>query len=609
MKLKMMLVCAALLTGCRKEADTSSGTASKARDSRSNQTTVVPTKKNGDSSTSTSRPTVSDERSRLIDSEWNAYSDVAVTHDASTLSASTKSMLRHLLEAGRITEELYMLEIHPDNLKWRDMVSVNGSELDKKLFLRNRMPWCEDNTASSCTVLESAGPREIGRIFWPEGFDQNAVSSLSREINAEELSSPFTVVRKKEDTPGYAAIPFAGFDLFGPKMKKVSEELKAAAGFAEDPSLKKFLLERASAFISLNPFSYDSSDYDWIALSSDMEVTVGPYEVYKSAFQSKAMFEMIIGFEDKTLGPLLSDLKRDMQGMENSLSALVGEALYMPRTLDPRIAIRAVDVWAAFGDARQSRGALLAYHLPNRGKSVNEGLYKKVILVNHAETLESMSKTWAALAVEASQQSYLSFRDDMINTAYHELAHGFGAFSDMRINDVGGRLTTVKESLGEYESLFEELKAEAMALWLSKIQHDIKTIDDETLKRRYVSALIHTLGMLQYPLNDTYAKAAVILLGQLIDAGALERNADTGEMKVVFEKMDDAVTEFLKEVATIQLTGDAASAVSKVKKYLIKTETGYVASPTITDIRSDGLKKYRKAEIKTPSLRYVISGL
>lgn len=554
------------------------------------------------------KPAATDPRLQLLANEWSAYEDVLISHSAATLGAEEKEMLRHLLEAGRLIEELHMLQIHPDNLRWRDSLAVLGAEIEQKMFFRNQMPWCEDNENPLCTAYPAAGKKAVGRIFWPDDFDEKQYAQLSREINAKELLSPFTVVRRKSPR-GYDAVPYAVFDHFGPKMRKVATALRAAAAVAPDMSLKKFLFARADAFLSLSPFPYDASDYDWIAMKGEWEVTVGPYEVYRSPFQTKAHFEMVIGREDKVLTASLLGLKDDMQSMDNALSELVGEAVYKSRILAKGIAFRAVDVWAAFGDGRHSRGAVLAYHLPNRGKSVDEGLYKKVILVNHAAAVERVTEARAALVLNPEQEVYLSFRDAITNTAFHELAHGFGAYHEMRITDLEGRLTTVKEALREYDSLLEELKADTMSLWLSGRQHEAKTLDDDSLRRRYVSAVVHLLGLLQYPPDDTYTRMSAVLLGRLIDDGAVIFDASTERSTVVFDKMGASIAALLKETATLQLTGDFPGAKALVEKYCSRGESGFYLNGNVKIIRDSVTAQFKKSTIKTPALRYEVIGL
>ena len=288
---------------------------------------------------------------------------------------------------------------------------------------------------------------------------------------------------------------------------------------------------------------------------------------------------------------------------------LIGETVYKPRKLDPRIAVRAVDVWAAFGDARHSRGAVLAYHLPNRGKSVEEGVYKKVILVNHAQATEAVTKARAALIFDPAQQEMLSFRDSITNTAFHELSHGFGAYHEMRISDREGRLTTVKEALREYDSLLEELKADMLGLWLSKMQHDKGALDEASLQRRYVSSVVHLLGLLQYPPDDTYTQMAATALGRLLEAGAVVWDEGAGRASVVFDKMDEVLPTLVKDTALLQLTGDYAGAAAMVGQYVSMEKGAPALKGAPAAIKSAVTAKFKTASLKSPSLSYKINGL
>ena len=613
MKLRVLVATAFCIAACGKTPDaTKSKTKPESKPSGEtiSQTPSTDTEKMGDTDVS-SQPSavkVTDPRQQLLREELDSYSDKEIRHDAASLSAGEKLMLGNLFKAGQIIDDLYMLQLHPENLAWRDTVNATGTPLEKRLFARNRMPWCEDNDSPDCTALPLAGAKKIGAVFWPEGFDDVRYKQLPREINAKELLSPFTVVRDKEPR-GFSAIPFAGFDLFAPRMRELSRVLTEAAKGAPSPTLKQFLISRASAFSSLKPFPYDDSDYDWIGLSGDWEVTLGPYETYRSPFQTKALFEMVIAREDAALTASLAALKRDMQNMENALSVLVGENLYKPRRLDPRISVRAVDVWAAFGDARHSRGAVLAYHLPNRGKSVDEGVYKKVILVNHAQAMEAVTEARAALILDPSQQAMLSFRDSITNTAFHELSHGFGAHHEMRITDREGRLTTVKEALREYDSLLEELKADMLGLWLSKMQHDNGALDEASLHRRYVSSVVHLLGLLQYPSDDTYTQMAATALGRLMDGGAVIWDADAGRASVVFDKMGSVLTELVKDTAVMQLTGDYAGAAATVGRYVSMDGKTSSLKDAPAAVKSAVTVKFKAAALKSPSLKYKVVGL
>jgi peptidase M49-like protein len=562
----------------------------------------------------TEKELAADPRQAALEKEYSAYAEKLLTHSAAGLPDDEKEMLRHLLKAASLIEDLHMLQIHPDNLKMRDRVMASGTDIEKRVFNRYQMPWCGDNTATECVAIEDAPARKIGWALWPAGDGKLPLSSkeydsLGLQINGTELLSPFTQVVRNEGA-GFTAIPFARTDLLGSKMKAVAVELREAAAKASDKSLKKFLESRAAALESKSAFPYDESDYDWIALEGDWEVTVGPYETYKGPYQLKALFEMYIGREDKKLTADLARFKDNLQDMENALGALVGTEIYGSRKLDPRITIRAVDIWMASGDGRRDRGATVAFHLPNRGRSVDEGLYKKVMMVNHSLAFESVTRARAGLVLDEKQFQFVDVRADITNVTFHEFSHGFGAYHEMKVRTPKGKTSTVKQALREYDSLFEEAKADTMGLWLIQFEKGKGWIDEDMVKRRYTSGFMHILGLLQYPLAGTYPRMVALQLGWYLDAGAIEWNVKGGRFKIDYAKIPGAIESLAKKVATIQLTGDYAQADELVKKYISKNgDNDYSLNGALGEARKAMMDKFEAAGIKSPSLQYEITGL
>jgi len=546
-----------------------------------------------------------DPRQARLETEWNLYADTVISHSAAELPTGEKEMLRHLLEAAKLVEELHMLQIHPKDLEWRDRIMAEGTDVEKKLFFRYQSPWCADDPSEECCALAEKPKKEVGFGFWPEGFTDAEYDGLGAQINGVELLSPFTVVRRKNGEK-LVAIPYIETDIFGFKMKSVAAALRAAAETAPDKSLVRFLKSRADAFEVAKPFPYDASDYDWIALQGGWEVTVGPYETYKEPRQLKALFEMYVARENPEITADLVRFKKNLQTMEDALAALVGPEIYKSRKLDPRIAIRAVEVWMAAGDGRRDRGATVAYHLPNRGKPVDEGLYKKVMMVNHSLAFEPVSKARAALVLDEGQVPYVDAMADIRNVTFHEFAHGFGAYSELQVKNAAGTTTTVKEALKEHDSMMEELKADSVGLWLVAKEG---AAGDEA-KKRYASGVMHSLGLLQYPLEGTYPRMVAIQLGWLLDKGALAWDSASGRYKIDFDKMPAAVEALVERVAKIQLTGDYAGAKALVDAYVVrKGDADYELQGALAEARRVMLNKFRAAGIKSPSLRYDVTGL
>jgi hypothetical protein len=549
-----------------------------------------------------------DDRLARVQAEYDRYVDTPVTHSAADLPQPEKEMIQYLLRAADLVERLYMLQLNPRNLAWRSEIEEQGGDVERKLFFRYQVPFCLDDDSPDCSALASKPRQEIGLTAWPDAMTEDEFESLARQINSKELLSPFTVVRRN-GRGGFDAIPYARSDDYGSLIRGLADTLARAAELAPDPTLRRFLSTRAKALVSDSPFPYDESDYDWIALKGDWEVNVGPYETYRDPRGVKAFFQLYVGREDKELSAELDRLRGGLQEMEGALAALVGQELYRPRRLDPRIAIRAVDVWTAAGEGRRDRGATVAFHLPNRGKAVEEGLYKKVVMTNHATAFADVARARARAIVALEQIALLDAHADLVNVTFHELAHGFGAYNEMKVKTPAGKSATVQQALKEHATLLEELKADVLGLWLLAFQRRSGVVNEDQVARRYVSALVHMLGLLQYPLDGTYPQMVAVELGSLLDSGGVTWNAAEGRFGVDQARMPAAVEELARKVAAIQLTGDYTAARGLVARYVETGPNGAIGlKGPLAAARAVMLDRFKAAGLRSPSLRYEVTG-
>jgi hypothetical protein len=295
--------------------------------------------------------------------------------------------------------------------------------------------------------------------------------------------------------------------------------------------------------------------------------------------------------------------------MEEKVADLVGRELYQPRRLDPRIALRAIDVWMASGDGRNPQGAIAAYHLPNRGASVDEGLYKKVMLVNHMRAFEPILKARAEVALVPEQRRYVSSEADILDTTFHEFSHGFGSHDELAITLKDGTRTTVHAALQQYAGLLEETKADMLGLWLVQHQRASGALTDDQVRERYVSQVMHAFGLLQYAFDGTYPRMAAIEVGWLLAHNALSNSPETGLWALNFDAFPAAVEGLAREVATIQLTGDRERAARLVESYVVTVE-GHAQPAELLKAPLTALKaRFDEKQIKSVSITYEISGL
>lgn len=548
-------------------------------------------------------------RQNQVRGELARYDTYDITYDASELEERDRAFLGALARAAGLIEELNMLQIHPRNLEWRARIMETGSDDDRELFRRYQMPWCHDNEEPSCVALAGIPERQVGAYHWPEGMTDEEFEQISAAPNSRELLSPFTVVRR-EGEGRWRAIPYSQTELFGERMQGVAEALREAAEHADTESLSTFLRSRADAFVADDPFPWDQSDYDWIALDSRWEVTVGPYEVYLNPRQVKARFEMYVGILDPEVTAATAVFRDNLQDMENAIAELAGSDIYQPRQLaGERIAIRAVRVIIASGDGRRPAGATVAYHLPNRGPSVDEGLYKKVILVNHSQAFEPIMEARAAAVLEPDQAAMVNGHEAVLGTTFHEFAHGIGSHDELSIT-VDGEETTVGEALDEYGSLFEESKADIIGLWLMERRRQAGAIDDEQAARWHVTHVMHIFGLLQYALRGTYPRMVAIQLGFYMERGAITYDEASGRFRIDLEALPAAVEELGRQVVRIQLSGDHEAAATLLGRYVHQNDEGeYQLAPLLAGPVRTMSERFEEAGIRSVSMRYGVTGL
>ena len=158
-------------------------------------------------------------------------------------------------------------------------------------------------------------------------------------------------------------------------MTRAAVLLREAATAATEPTLKKFLITRADAFLSND---YYPSDVAWMELKGAIEPTIGPYEVYEDEwFNYKAGFESFITVQDEAESAKLEKFAGQLQDIENHLPI-------DPKYRNPKIGALSpmvvVDEIFCAGDANHGVQTA-AFNLPNDERVTREKGSKRVMKV------------------------------------------------------------------------------------------------------------------------------------------------------------------------------------------------------------------------------------
>jgi len=343
------------------------------------------------------------------------------------------------------------------------------------------------------------------------------------------------------------------------ELARAAELLRDAAGLTSEPTLKRFLLSRAEAFLSND---YYASDVAWMELDSAVEPTIGPYEVYTDEwFNYKAAFEAFITVRDAAESAKLARFGAELQDIENHLP--IPAELRNPR-LGAMAPIRVVNVVLAAGDGNHGVQTA-AYNLPNDERVIREKGSKRVMLKNmqdakFRQVLVPISKVVLAPA----DQVQVSFDAFFTHILMHELMHGLGPHDIT----VSGRTTTVRQEMKEVYSALEEAKADISGLFALQYLVDKGALDRSMERTMYTTFLASAFRSIRFGVNEAHGRGIAVQLNALLDAGAFRVAAD-GTFSVNAATIKPAVEALTRDLLLLQARGDYAGAKTMIGRLAV----------------------------------------
>ncbi len=483
--------------------------------------------------------------------------------DTSKLSGADRQALVKLIEAGRIMDDVFMMQYWSGDLALHARLQKDTTPLGKarlRYFWINKGPWSAlDGFNAFLPGVPPEKPK--GANFYPEDMTREDfetwVASLPKE-EQQEARSFFTVIRWKElASKTFVAIPYS--EAYKDDLAQAAKLLKEAAGLTDNASLKNFLNLRADAFLSND---YYASDLAWMDLDAPIDITIGPYETYNDElFGYKAAFEVYVNLRDDEESLKFSALSAHLQEIEDNLPL---DPQYRNPKLGAAAPIRVVDQILSAGDG--NRGiATAAYNLPNDERVVQQKGSKRVMLKNVQEAkFRSVLLPIARRMLSESARVDVNFESFFTHIVAHELMHGLGPHQ-IRVD---GRDTTVRSELKEVYSPIEEAKADITGLFALQYMMDharemklsaMLPSDDAAQRQLYTTYMASMFRSLRFGLSDAHGKGMAIQFNYLMDKGAFARQAN-GTFALDLKKFQLGVRDLDHDLLTIEAQGDYTTA-------------------------------------------------
>ena len=517
---------------------------------------------------------VYDDNLGVIYRKLDRFAPVNITANLTQLSEGDRAALPDLVAAARDVGLIFRSQIWKGNLDVSEFLENNQDSSYRQALLElydlHEGPWDtlttpEDDDRHMFIDIDMgiSVPRQVpkGANFYPEDMtvaEFNAWLATQPAADREAARGFFTVLRRPDGaSTGLQLVPYS--EAYKTQLDRVANHLRQAGETVSDPTLRTFLDARAAAFSSNN---YTQSDLEWMKVTSDISVTIGPYETYHDElFGYKAAFEAEIAIVDREETSKLEALKGNLQTLEDNLPE---EPRFRNPNLGAGAVIRVVNTVFASGDLTQGVQTA-AFNLPNDEVVTNLVGTKRIMLRNVQQAkYDAVLEPIARVVLVDAQADKIRFEAFFTHIIAHELSHGLGPQN-----------ATARQTLAEVYSAIEEAKADITGLWALQymVDHQLPGADASLVDSYYITYLASSFRSVRFGLGEAHGKGQALQFNFLWDKGGIAYDEKARKFSIDLSKAKDAVTDLTRTLLNIEGRADKAAAVALLDKYaLIRPE-------------------------------------
>lgn len=481
------------------------------------------------------------------------YAEVVLTADLSELSEAQHEMIRLLIDASQIMDDLFWRQAFGDDHEaWLDSIA---DEETRRFAEINYGPW--DRLDDERPFVEGFGPKPLGANFYPADMSKE-------EFEAAYLpgkNGQYSLIRR--DAAGQLVlIPY--HVAYAPELAEAAALLREAAMLAESDDFANYLKLRAAALISDD---FQVSDMYWMDVKENqVDVVIGPIENYEDRlFGYRNAYESYVLIKDLEWSERLSRFASFLPALQEGLPVPDEYKWEMPGS---DADLNAYDVVYYAGHSNAG-GKTIAINLPNDEEVQLEKGSRRLQLKNAMQAkYDKILEPIADVLIDESQRQHITFDAFFANTMFHEVAHGLGIKNTI---DGSG---TVSEAMLDLGASMEEGKADILGLYMITELHKAGELGDVDLRDYYTTFMTSVFRSIRFGASSAHGKANMVRFNFFLDEGAFVRDAETGRYRVDYARMEEAMTNLSRLLLTLQGDGDYEGAAEL-------TETKGVITPLL----------------------------
>jgi hypothetical protein len=479
------------------------------------------------------------EKNALLDK----YTTFKLEADLAHLSDNQKEMIKYLIDASRIMDELYWFETYGSKA---EALSLSEDPDIKKFIEINYGPW--DRLDGNQSFVEGVGTKPSGANFYPNDITKEEFEAA----DLEDKQSLYTFLRR-DDEGGLKTVPY--HDMFPDQVNKVAELLRKAATLAEDDGFRKYLILRADALLTDD---YQASDFAWMDMKTNMiDVVIGPIENYEDAlYNYKTSHEAYVLIKDMDWSERLAKYAAYLPELQEGIPV---PAQYKQEKPGANADLNAYDVVYYAGECNAG-SKTIAINLPNDEEVQLQKGSRRLQLKNAMRAkYEKILIPIANSLIAKDQQQYITFDAFFANTMFHEVAHGLGIKNT--INDKG----TVRSALKEHYSALEEGKADVLGLYMITQLYEKGELEGE-LNQYYTTFMTSIFRSVRFGASSAHGKANMIRFNFFKEMNAFSKD-ENGRYRVNFDNLKSAMDALSEKILTLQGDGDYEGVIQLLDSY------------------------------------------
>lgn len=499
------------------------------------------------------------------------------------LSASEKAVVNKLIAASKIMTQIYQRQITAEYTALEKEISDSDADNSQELLALYQLYFKPCDELEHNQPFYGDAPCPEGSGFYPTDMTREEFNQWIADHPEDEAAfkSGYTVIKRSGDK--LVAIPYA--QAYKSFLEPAAQLLREAAALSEETTLKRFLSLRADAFLSDD---YFASEMAWMDLEGNIEVAIGPYEVYDDGlFNYKTAYESFVTVKNPQESAALSKYKDYLRDMEANLP-VPDRYKNFQRGFESPIAV----TYQLQGGGDNVNGVqTIAFNLPNDERVREAKGAKKVILNNvlgakYDRILAPISKRLLITEQAAvTDKKFMSY-----STLFHELCHSLGPGSITK----NGVKTTVAAEMKELYSGLEEGKADVMGAYnfLYMIERgEIPAAEKEPFLATYFAGLFRSM---RFGIGEAHGKGAAVQYSFFREAGAAQWNEDLGRFHIDYAKLEQAISDLTAQFVIVQGNGDYDAAQAFLDQYAKKDTIADQVLATFDDIPVDIKPSYPK---------------